>query len=103
LLEPSEEAPSPAHVDAYLTDLEQLGVFDAASALLVARPYGYTEDARRTLWEVVERRTERSGLPVLGNIEAGHADPKVTLPLGVRAEVDTRRMVVRLLEAPTSD
>ena len=31
LLETSEEAPSPGDVDAYLTDLEQLGVFDAAA------------------------------------------------------------------------
>ena len=36
-LETSEEAPSPAQVDAYLTDLEQLGVFDRAAALVVGR------------------------------------------------------------------
>ena len=103
LLEMSEEAPSPAHVDGYLTDLEQLGVFDAAVALLIARPYGYTAEDAKRLWEVVARRTEASGLPVLANVEAGHADPMVTLPFGVDAEVDSHRRVFRLLDAPTAD
>jgi muramoyltetrapeptide carboxypeptidase LdcA involved in peptidoglycan recycling len=102
LLETSEEAPSPAHVDAYLTDLEQLGVFDAAAGLLVARPKDYTDEDRKLLWEVVARRTEAAGLPVLGNLEAGHADPMVTLPFGVPAELDAGRKTLRLLEAPTA-
>jgi len=100
-LEMSEEQPSPADVDAYLTDLEQLGVFDAAAALVLARPYGYTPKDTAALWDVVARRTEGSGLPVLANVEVGHADPMVTLPLGVEAELDAGREVFRLLEAPT--
>jgi muramoyltetrapeptide carboxypeptidase len=102
LLEMSEEAPSPADVDAYLTDLEQLGVFETAAALLVGRPYGYTADERQRLWDVVARRTETAGLPVLANVEAGHTDPMVTLPFGVAAEVDARAKTFRLLEAPTA-
>jgi muramoyltetrapeptide carboxypeptidase len=101
LLETSEEAPSPAEVDAYLTDLEQLGVFDAAAALIVARPYGYNAENAQILWDVVARRTEESGLPVLGNVDAGHADPMLTIPLGVEAEVDAGRGTFRLLEAAT--
>src|SRR5262249_41327011 len=50
LLETSEDAPPPSDVDAYLTDLDQLGVFDAAAALVVARPYGYTAGSARVLW-----------------------------------------------------
>jgi muramoyltetrapeptide carboxypeptidase len=102
VLETSEEAPSPAHVDAYLTDLEQLGVFGAAAALVVAGPYGYTPDDAKRLWEVVANRTEAAGLPVLANVEAGHTDPMLTLPFGVHAEVDAGRQAFRLLEAPTT-
>jgi muramoyltetrapeptide carboxypeptidase len=102
-LEMSEEAPSPAHVDSYLTDLEHLGVFDAAAGLVFGRPYGYTPDDSDALWEVVARRTEASGLPVLANVEVGHADPKMTLPLGVLAELDARLKRFHLLEPPTAD
>lgn len=101
MVELSEEALPPADVDSYLTDLEQLGVFDAVAALVVARPYGYSAEDSERLWEVVARRTEATGLPVLANVEAGHADPMVTLPFGVAAEVDAGRKTLRLLEAPT--
>jgi len=100
-LETSEEAPSPATVDAYLTDLDQLGVFDVVAGLLFGRPYGYTEEETRSLWEVVVARTGAAGLPVLANVELGHADPMVTLPLGVAAELDAGSRSFRLVAAPT--
>ena len=100
-LETSEEAPSPATVDAYLTDLEQLGMFDAAAGLVFGRPYGYTADDASLLWDVVAARTESSGVPVLANVELGHADPMVTLPLGVGAELDAGSRSLRLAAAPT--
>jgi muramoyltetrapeptide carboxypeptidase LdcA involved in peptidoglycan recycling len=88
LLETSEEAPSPAHVDGYLTDLELAGVFDAASGLLFGRPMGYTADDVELLWEVVEKRTAASGIPVLAGIDCGHTDPMMTIPLAVPARLD---------------
>ena len=102
VLETSEEAPSPADVDAYLVDLEQLGVFDAAAGLVVARPYGYTPERTAALWDVVARRTDAAGLPVLANIDVGHTDPMLTLPFGVPAELDATARSFRLLEAPTA-
>jgi muramoyltetrapeptide carboxypeptidase len=38
---------------------------------------------------------------VLANVEAGHADPMVTLPFGVSAELDAGSKTLRLLESPT--
>ena len=101
-LETSEEQPSPAHVDAYLTDLERLGVFDSIAALIVARPYGYDEDSAETLAGVVERRTGAAGIPVVGDVDVGHTDPMLTLPLGVMARVDAGAPRFELLEPATS-
>jgi len=100
-LELSEERPSPAYVDSYLTDLEQLGFFATATGLVFGRPCGYTPTDTDALWDVVARRTERSGLPVLANVEIGHTDPMLTLPLGALAELDAGRREFRLCEAPT--
>lgn len=97
-LESSEEAPAPAEVEAYLTDLDHLGVLDAIVALVWARPYGYDDEARKVLWEVLRKATERAGLPVLGNVECGHTDPMLTLPLGARALVDAGEKRFELLE-----
>ena len=87
-LETSEEGPSPAHVDAYLTDLDLLGVFDEVAGLIVGRPAAYSAEDAETLWEVVDRRTAAAGIPVLANLDIGHTDPMLTLPLGTAARVD---------------
>jgi muramoyltetrapeptide carboxypeptidase len=102
-LETSEAGPPPGDVDSYLTDLEQLGVFDSAAALLFARPYGYDATNTDALWRVVTDRTEQSGIPVLANVEAGHTDPMMTLPFGVMAEIDTADKHLRLLEPATAN
>ncbi len=96
-------APPPEDVDSYLTDLEQLGMFDSAAALLFARPYGYDATNTDALWRVVADRTEQSGIPVLANVEAGHTDPMMTLPFGVMAEIDTADKHLRLLEPATAN
>ena len=101
-LETSEEAPSPAHVDAYLTDLEQLGAFEQASALVIGRPRDYSEEDSKTLWRVAADRTEPYGLPVLGDVDCSHTDPMLTLPLGCPARVDAGAKTFETLEPATA-
>lgn len=103
LLETSEEAPSPGHVDAYLTDLEQAGVFDQISALLIGRPMYYSDEDKALLWKVVEGRTRAAGIPVLANVDASHTDPMLTLPMGARARVDVDEMTFAMLEPATAE
>ena len=75
VLETSEEVPPPHQVDAYLAELADAAVFEQITGLVVARPYGYDPDQTRRLWSMVAGRTEVRGIPVLGNVECGHADP----------------------------
>jgi len=100
LLETSEEAPSPEEVDAYLTDLEQLEVFERAAGLLFGRPYGYDETGAEVLWRVVTERTAAAGLPVLADVDFGHTDPMLTLPLGAVARLDAGRRELTLESPP---
>lgn len=97
LLETSEEAPSPAHVDGYLTDLELAGVFDACNGLVFGRPMGYEAEDVEVLWEVVEARTAAAGVPVLAGFDCGHTDPMVTLPFGVPARLDADEKTFEVL------
>lgn len=94
--ETSEEAPSPAHVDGYLTDLEQLGVFSDCVGLLVGRPRGYSAEERSALWDLTRSYAERHGLPALGNIDCGHTDPMLTLPLGLPSTLDATDRTLRV-------
>jgi muramoyltetrapeptide carboxypeptidase len=99
VLETSEEVPPPDRVDAYLAELADVGVFEQIAGLVVARPYGYDQQQTLRLWSLVARWTKVSGMPVLGNVECGHADPMLTLPLGIRARMDTTAMEFEMLES----
>jgi muramoyltetrapeptide carboxypeptidase len=101
-VETSEEAPSPETVDAYLTDLERLHVFEDISGLLVGRPAYYKPEDVPVLWDVFVRRSEASGVPILANLDLGHTDPLLTIPMGAEAHLDAGNRTLRVVEAPTS-
>jgi muramoyltetrapeptide carboxypeptidase LdcA involved in peptidoglycan recycling len=67
-----------------------------------ARPYGYEEEAKELVWRVLRERTEAAGIPVLADMDLGHADPMLTLPLGCPARVDARAPSFELLEPTTA-
>jgi muramoyltetrapeptide carboxypeptidase len=99
MLESSEEKPPPEYVDSYLTDLEQLGVLDSIAGLVYARPYGYDDDARELLWRVL---ADHVRCPTLANVDCGHTDPMLTLPLGQTVRVDADALTFETLEPPTA-
>jgi muramoyltetrapeptide carboxypeptidase len=105
VLEPSEncfiDVTSPPFIDSHLTDLARLGVFDHIAALVFARPYGYRDEDLPVLWDLVTRHTARAGVPVLANVDCGHTDPMLTLPLGARGRIDAGACAFRLLETAT--
>jgi muramoyltetrapeptide carboxypeptidase len=94
----SEVRPSPAWVDAVLQDYENMGVLEGLAGMLVGRPYGYTDEERRLLREVVLERTARYRFPVIADMDFGHTAPQMTLPVGCRARIDGERRTSSLIE-----
>jgi len=101
-LETSEERPSPATVDGMLSDYENMGVFGMIRGLVVAHPYGYTENDRHRLHEVIGERTAQWAFPVLADIDAGHTSPILTLPIGCLTRLDSSRDLLEITEAAVS-
>jgi len=101
-LETSEEAPSPSDVDAYLADFENLGVFEQIGGLVFGRPAHYQDEDVEVLHRVIQERTATSSIPVLANLDCGHTDPMLTLPLGAEVRVDSAANVFETTEAITS-
>lgn len=95
LLESSEEQPAPEKYRRMVVALKQAGVFSAVSGVLVGKPMDekYAGDYRRILCEVVAD----PALPILGNLNIGHATPRCILPLGIPAAVDADAQVIRFL------
>jgi len=102
LLELSEEAPPPASVASYLTDLRRLGVMEQIRGLVFSRPMNYRPDDVALLWNVVRDATDHAGIPVLANIDCGHTDPILTLPLGVEVRLDSDANAFATVAAPTA-
>lgn len=101
-LESSEEAPAPPQVERWLRNYGMQGVFDAVAGLLIGRPCGYTEARKEELLERVARVVAvefgRPELPVVGNMDFGHTDPQLLLPLGITARIDCEARTVSLTE-----
>ncbi|MDO5324582.1 MAG: LD-carboxypeptidase [Clostridia bacterium] len=86
LLETSEERPSPEHYRRMLEALKRTGIFGAMSGVLCGKPMDemYFEEYKRIIVEVVDD----PALPIVANLNVGHATPRCILPFGVQATVD---------------
>ena len=96
LLESSEEKPSPEKYRQALEYLKEAGVFGAVSGVLAGKPMDetYAEEYKKLLTEVIGRPE----LPVVFNLNIGHAMPRCIMPFGVTARVDAEGQVSRFGE-----
>ena len=96
LLESSEEKPTPEIYRRALEYLRDTGVFDAVSGVLAGKPMDetYADEYRQLLKEVIGR----PDLPIVFNVNIGHAMPRCIIPLGVDAVVDAGKQVIRFAE-----
>ena len=97
LLESSEEKPAPEKYRRALLYLKEADVFEAASGVLVGKPMdeAYVNEYKRLLVEVIDRPE----LPVLFNVNVGHALPRCIIPFGVDAVVDAEEQRIRFDDA----
>lgn len=93
LLESSEEKPAPEKYRLALSYLKETGIFETVSGVLSGKPMDgvYAEEYKRLLVEVIDRPE----LPILCNINVGHALPRCIIPFGVNAVVDAENQRIR--------
>jgi muramoyltetrapeptide carboxypeptidase LdcA involved in peptidoglycan recycling len=101
-LETSEEKPTPATVDGILMDYENMGVLAQLNGLLVGRPMAYSDEEKQALREVLLERCARFEFPIVCDMDFGHTSPQLTLPIGVRAQIDADALQVAIVEAATT-
>ena len=96
LLESSEEKMPPEKYRRALEYFKEKGVFDVVSGVLVGKPMDetYVEEYKRHLIDVIGDPR----LPVVCNINIGHAEPRCIIPFGVEAVVDAEKQVIRFMD-----
>ena len=71
-------------------------MFAAVSGVLVGKPMDetYAEEYRQLLVKVIDR----PDLPIVFNVNIGHAVPRCIIPFGVDAVVDTENQIIRFCD-----
>ncbi len=103
-METSEEDMDCDLLTAILRNLAAQGIFDAVSGIIVGKP------ARRSKYEpykevfrrVVGGEAKRPDLPVMFNVNFGHAEPIGILPYGALCRLDADSKRLTLLEPATA-
>jgi muramoyltetrapeptide carboxypeptidase len=85
------------------TDLHVLrhaGILDRIAGMIVGAPMEVepTPGGPPTLREVVLDVIGERNIPVLGDVDIGHAGPNLPMPLGIRAEMNAEAKTLTLLE-----
>jgi muramoyltetrapeptide carboxypeptidase LdcA involved in peptidoglycan recycling len=102
--ETSEEKPPPERVGYMLRNYGVAGVLGRAAALLLGRPKDYTsadiDKLHRLVTTIVAKEFGRPDMPVITNVDFGHTDPKLIVPVGGRVRVDPLLKRITLVESP---
>jgi len=105
--ETSEGKPSVLNVKWMLRNYGVQGVFTRASAILFGRARSYSEAEKveldKAIIDIVAGEFSCPNLSIVTNMDFGHTDPQMILPLGVRAQLDSHAKTFRLVEGALSE
>ena len=77
----------PENFDRDLTSLSQQPGFDGVQAVLIGRFQAEVDMTRTKLQHIVDSNQRLRGVPVIANLDFGHTDPILTIPVGGQAWV----------------
>ena len=93
-IETCEEKPVPEQFEKEVAMIKKKGVFDVVSGVLVGKPQDeeYYEEYKDILVKVVND----PDLPIVYNVNFGHATPRCALQYGIMAKVDMKKKRIYL-------
>jgi len=102
-LETSEDKPSIDYITFWLRNYGAMDVFDRLSGVLFGRARDYSIEEKEKLdaaiKSVIQIEFGNSTLPILTNLDFGHTDPQIILPLGINIEVDINNKTLNQTES----
>lgn len=78
-----------ADFDSWMTDLKNAGVLRKINGLIISRPYHYSLEQIDELKQVIMRLCSGFSFPILFNMDFGHTDPIVTIPIYSNLSIDS--------------
>lgn len=90
--ETSEEKPSINQIKYFLRNYGVQGIFSKISALLFGRSIYFNNEEKQELEKVIKSvvlsEFNCKNLPIITNMDFGHTDPQLIIPIGAKAQID---------------
>lgn len=104
LIETSDEKIPPEYLLYYLRNLGAQGILSRINGIIVGKPQSekYYEEYKKMYIKVV-KEFNCEDLPILYNVNIGHAYPTGLLPLGVEYEVDYDKKSIKIVDSATEE
>lgn len=103
IFETSEEKPLPQNVGSMLRNYGTQGILNKAKGIIFGRPKDYSDLEREELKGIISDILNieyKTDIPVFFNIDFGHTDPKIILPLGALVKLSIKDKGITLMESP---
>ncbi len=92
----------PFNIERKLTQLKQLGIFNKIKGMIVGKCVECETKSynnKTTIQEVVQKVCSEFKFPIIFNVDLGHTMEKITIPLGTKAKIDTKRKDFFIIES----
>jgi len=95
-----DEEEKPATVDRFFTQLRQINAFDKIKGLVIGRWHTKVGFSKNDSFEMILNDSLRGyKIPVLYDVDFGHTDPLLTIPLGIKCRLDSKKKEITYLES----
>lgn len=91
------------YVESQIVDLKNAGVLGSIKGLIIGRPFGYSNEDKEKLKKVILEHTKEYDFPILFNVDIGHTDPMITLPLNIKVSLDSEENIFSIEESGVID
>lgn len=104
LLETSEDKIAPDYLLWYLRNLGAQGILNRINGIIVGKPQDevYYEEYKEIYLKII-KEFNCENLPIIYNINIGHAFGTGLLPLGIKYEINLKNKTIKFLESATLD
>lgn len=92
LVETSEECMEPAKYKKALFEFKKRGIFDVVNGICMGKPCD--EKYAKEYKEIIKEVVDNPNLPIVANLNVGHALPHCIIPFGVDAVVDVIKQII---------
>ena len=101
--ETSEDKPTINQLKFMLRNYGAQGIFDKAVAVLFGRARDYSDAEKveldNMILNVIKNEFDNAKIQIVTNMDFGHTDPQIILPLGIKASLDPISKIFKLAES----